>query len=69
MPYVVETFKAGSFTTAKMLFKALERKAGADSPFDLGTGANRDSLVVRDISESLTLKTIQNAWGEIKGIR
>jgi hypothetical protein len=64
--YMVLVFNAGQFTTAKTLYQALENKAGKDSPFDVGTGANRGSLVVREISETLSLKTVQNAWAELK---
>jgi len=69
-PYVVETFKAGQYSTAKDYYRALEKKAGAnDSPFDKGTGVNLHSLYVREMSETVTLKTIQNAWPEIKASR
>ena len=69
-PYVVETFKASQYSTAKDFYRALENKAGAsDSPFDKGTGVNLHSLYVREISEKLALKTIQNAWAEIKASR
>ena len=69
-PYVVETFKAGQYSTAKDFYRALENKAGAsDSPFEKGTGVNIHSLYVREISETVTLKTIQNAWADIKASR
>ena len=69
-PYVVETFKASQYSTAKDFYRALENKAGAsDSPFDKGTGVNVHSLYVREISEKLAPKTIQNAWAEIKASR
>ena len=65
--YVVETFKGGQYSTAKNFYRALENKAGAnDSPFDKGTGMHLHSLYVREICETVTLKTIQNAWAEIK---
>jgi hypothetical protein len=64
--YMVCVFNAGQYTTAKAFYKALEAKAGKDSPFDAGTGANRGSLVVRELSETVTLKTVQNTWKEFK---
>lgn len=67
LPYMVEVFKAAQYTTAKEFYRALEKKAGAGSPFDRGTGPNSDSLFVREISEKLTLKTVQNvAWPQLK---
>lgn len=69
-PYVVATFKAGQFATAKALFKALESKASTgDSPFDKGTGTNVGSLFVRDIDKPLAVKTIENAWADIRNSR
>ncbi len=69
-PYMLEVFKAGQYTTAKEFYQALEKKAGVDSPFDRGTGINRDSLFVREISGNLSFKTVQNAaWKAIKGSR
>lgn len=65
--YLENTFKAGQYATAKEFFKALENKAGAGSPFDKGEGVNRGTLYVREISESLALKTIQNqVWPKLK---
>ena len=65
--YVLETFKAGQFSTAKSLYYTLESKAGSeDSPFDKGTGVHRYALYVREIGNTVTLKTIQNAWPKIK---
>ncbi len=68
-PYMVQVFNAGRYTTAKQFFKALEAKAGAESPFDRGTGPNADCLYVREISQSLSLKTVENAWAEIRSNR
>lgn len=66
-PYMVKVFKSGQYATAKEFYRALESKAGADSPFDNGTGANRGSLFVREISEKLTFKTIQNSvWPQLR---
>lgn len=68
--YVVETFKAGQYSTAKDFYRSLENKAGAnDSPFDKGTGVHRDSLYVREISQTVSLQTIRNAWPDIKTSR
>jgi hypothetical protein len=66
LPYVVDIFKAGNFTTAKALYSAVESKAGKDSPFERGTDANRGKLVVRELSKTVSLKTIQNKWSAIK---
>lgn len=67
--YMTEVFNAGRYPSAKQFYKALENKAGAESPFDRGTGQNSDSLFVREVSESLNLKTVQNNWQEIKATR
>ena len=65
--YVVQVFSDGQYTTAKALYAALEKKIGtASSPFEKGIGSNRSCLVVRDISKSVSLKTIQNHWADIK---
>lgn len=69
-PYIVETFKTGQYSTAKDFYRALESRTSADeSPFAKGTGPNLHSLYVREISETVTLKTIQNAWAEIRATR
>ena len=70
-PYMVEVVKAGQYKTGKEFYQALKSKAGtADSPFDRGTGHHRDVLFVREISETLALKTIQTyAWKELKASR
>lgn len=69
-PYLLEVFQSGKYSTAKEFYKALERKAGADSPFELGTGSNRDSLFIPEISQTLKLKTVQNTvWKELREIR
>lgn len=64
-PYIVETMRAGQFATAKLLFNALEATVGEGSPFEKGTGDNRGSLYVRDLSAPLALKTLQNKWQEL----
>ncbi|WP_426148812.1 hypothetical protein [Polaromonas sp. DSR2-3-2] len=61
-PYIVKIMQDGQYTTAKELYRALEAKAGPDSPLDKGTGANRGSLFVREIAQSLSMKTVQNEW-------
>jgi hypothetical protein len=67
LPYMEEVFKAAQYPTAKDFYRALEKKAGAGSPFDRGTGPNSDSLYVRELSEKLTFKTIQNVvWPQLK---
>lgn len=67
LPYMEEVFKAGQYPTAKEFYRALEKKAGAGSPFDRGTGPNSDCLFVREISEKVSFKTVQNvAWPQLK---
>lgn len=66
MPYVLDVYKSGQYSTAKALFNALEQKAGKDSPFDKGTGENRGKLFVREVNETLSLRTFQNLWVTIK---
>lgn len=68
-PYMVGVFNSGRYTTAKAFYNDLEKKAGAESPFDRGTGDNRGGLFVREVSETLVLKTVQNAWPELKASR
>ena len=68
--YVVKVFTTGKYTTAKDLYRALEQKIGTpESPFEMGDGLNRHSLLLRDISKTVSLKTIQNCWAEIKSTR
>lgn len=67
LPYVRDMYRDGQFATAKALYQAMFRLAGTpESPFDKGTGPHAHSLFVRDIAEPLEVKTLQNAWGEIK---
>ena len=69
-PYLLEVFQSGNYSTAKDFYQALERKAGADSPFELGTGLNRGSLFIRQINQTFSLKTVQNyAWKELRESR
>ena len=66
-PYVVQVFSEGQYTTVKEFYGALEKKSGvASSPFEMGVGPNQYKLVVRAINKSVSLKTIQNCWPEIK---
>lgn len=63
--YIVEVMQAGQYATAKELYRALEAKAGPDTPFDKGEKANHGSLFVREIAQSLSLKTVQNEWAKL----
>ena len=65
-PYIIETMRAGQYASAKQLFKALEAKAGADSPFDKGEGSNRYRLFAREISQPMAMKTLQTRWPKLK---
>ena len=68
--YVVQVFSEGQYTTAKELYRALEKKSGtASSPFDKGVGSNLGKLVVREINKSVATKTIQNCWAAIQSAR
>lgn len=64
--YIAGVIQAGQYATAKELYRALEAKAGMNSPFDKGTGANRGNLFVREIAQSLSLKTVQNKWSKLQ---
>lgn len=64
--YIVEVMQSGQYATCKELYRALEAKAGPDTPFDKGTGANRGSLFVREIAQSLSMKTVQNEWQKLR---
>ena len=63
--YVAEILRTGQYANAKALFNALESKAGTGSPFDRGVGANRGSLFVRELSQTLKMKTVQNNWEKL----
>lgn len=66
-PYVVKTFKAGQYKTAKDFYKALLSTAGQnESPFKKGSGQNIGSLFVDAIGKPLALKTVENAMAEIR---
>ena len=67
MPYIVQFYKSGQYSTAKALYNALEKRAGSEgSPFEKGVGPHAHSLFVREIAQSVALKTIQTAWLEIR---
>jgi hypothetical protein len=63
---MVQVLKNGQFSTGKQLYRALESKAGPDSPFDAGTGSHRGSLFVRDVASPLALKTVQNRFDALR---
>lgn len=68
-PFMAKTLKDERCTTAKALYNALGATAGqADSPFERGEGAHRGSLIVREITQPLSLKTVQNHWQKLKDI-
>jgi hypothetical protein len=60
--YIAGIMKDRQIASAKVLYRALEAKVGPESPFDKGTGQNLGSLYVREISATVTLKTMQNNW-------
>jgi hypothetical protein len=66
--YIAEIIRSGQYGTAKQLYRALEEKAGVDSPFDKGTGDNRGSLFVREIAQPLALKTVQNRFKDLRAL-
>lgn len=66
-PYIVAKLRVWKCATAKGLFAALEKEAGTpESPFDSGTGSHRGKLFVREFSQPVDLKTIQNSWQELR---
>jgi hypothetical protein len=68
-PFMANTLRQQRCTTAKALFNTLGNTAGQpDSPFDKGEGPHRGSLIVREISQPLSLKTVQNNWQKLRGI-
>lgn len=66
--YIVGVMAAGQYGTGKELYRALEAKAGPESPFDKGQGTNRGCLFVREIAQSLSMKTVQNKFGELRAL-
>jgi len=68
-PFMANTLRQQRCTTAKALFNTLGSTVGQpDSPFDKGEGPHRGSLIVREISQPLSLKTVQNNWQKLRGI-
>lgn len=68
-PFMAKTLCQERCTTAKALYNALGTTAGQpNSPFDKGEGVHRGSLIVREISQPLALKTVQNHWQKLRGI-
>ena len=63
MPYIVATYRAGKYKTARTFYVALVNKAGVESsPFTL-----RDrELFLTSLGQSVAEKTIANAMPEIK---
>lgn len=64
--HIVSVMRQHRCTTAKDLFRKLEELAGESSPFERGEGVNRGALLVKDLAQSVSLKTVQNRWKEIK---
>ncbi len=64
--YIVDVIRAGQYGTAKELYKALEAKAGPESPFEKGTGLNRGRLFVRELTRHLSQKTVQTNWKALR---
>lgn len=64
--YIVTVMQTHQCTTAKNLYYKLGELAGESSPFNRGEGANRGALVVKDLAQSVSLKTFQNNWQKIK---
>lgn len=54
--------------TGKELFRALEAAANddPDCPFEIGVGSDRGKLVVRQIPQAVSSKTIENWMKELK---
>lgn len=65
-PYIVKVMQAGQYATCKELYRVLQAKAGADSPFEKGTGDSAGSLFVRETAQPISLKTIQNSWSVLR---
>jgi hypothetical protein len=63
MPYVVATYRAGKYKTARIFYVTLVNKAGGeDSPFTL----HDRELFLTHLGRSVSEKTIENAMPEIK---
>lgn len=67
--YIVAVMSTGQYATAKDVYRALEAKAGEPgSPFAIGTGSNRGTLFMRESSQVLRLKTLQNRIKELRAL-
>lgn len=66
--YIAGVMSDGKYGTAKELYKALETKAGPESPFEKGTDSNRDKLFVRAIHCHISVKTMQNNWRLLRSL-
>lgn len=64
--YVVEVMHVHQCTSAKDLYNKLHNLVDDSSPFDIGKGQNRGSLVIKKLNSTVSLKTFQNRWGEIR---
>ncbi len=67
-PYMLKTLRSGQISSAKALFRELEKTAGGESPFDIGTDQHRGSLYVRDHLQSMSLKTLRNKFPELRAM-
>lgn len=65
-PYILDVIRNGQYANGKQLFNGLEKKVGPESPFERGTGDNRSSLFVREISQTMALKTLQTRWPTLR---
>ena len=61
--YLADVLRAGKHRTAKALYRAAEKLAGADgSPFEM---VDRE-LRAREFGRVVAVKTLQNRWAEVK---
>ncbi len=67
-PYVLHVLGSRPTLTGKELFRALEAAANddPDCPFEIGVGSDRGKLVVRQIPQAVSSKTIENWMKELK---
>ena len=67
-PYVLRVLGSRPTLTGKELFRALEAAANddPDCPFEIGTGSDRGKLVVRQIPQAVSVKTVENWLKELK---
>jgi hypothetical protein len=67
LPYVASVFNLANQTGAKGLWRELKAKAGnEDSPFIVGTGTDRDKLVVKKTYATLAEHTLENNMGMVR---